>query len=567
MSLKIKAFSNCSDAFVIWQSSQPIADCIGFELRRISKGKTTIVNNRVSFSSSGPELHPTSSDKSPLRRYAWTDHGNQPGDQVAYQVVPVIAPGSSPGAPDESKKSPVSNIVTISGAVDKQFEAYFNRGIVLSQFMAQFLGNDKSAAGLKKFKDSLNADPDGENKIRTFLGGPLRQRMIDLLREANTKGHHVFAALFELSDNLLIEELKAMGKRAHIVLSNGAHKAAADDENKAARATLKGCDVHDRMLASGHLGHNKFAVFTDAHQKPLMAWTGSTNWSPTGLCTQMNNGILINDPKVAGIFLDHWNKLKDAGDKTTPELLADNDKVKTATVNKSSVNVWFTTTKNAPEMKAVCDLVDAAQEGVLFLMFQPGGSPIEDAILKLKNDNTDRFVKGVISTMDSKDETRGSVTLVRRNGMEIPPLEVVQPAGLQNVVGWAAEVSRQSFLSNIGFAIVHSKVLVIDPNGKKPVVVTGSHNFSASASTKNDENLVIIEGNAALAQAYAVDIQSLYDHYEFRAVAKLMQTEGKKVTDSMKDPKSWQGSWFKGDKLQELEFWLGKSAALSHAVA
>jgi phosphatidylserine/phosphatidylglycerophosphate/cardiolipin synthase-like enzyme len=523
----------------------------------------------VAFAPGGPKLQPTGSDKSPIRRYAWADHTNKAGDKVAYQVVPVIAAGSGAGAPDETRKSPISNAVTISGVVDKNFEAYFNRGIVLSQFMANFLKGDESPAALKKFKNDLNADPDGESKIRSFLGGPLRERLVDLLKTANSKGQHVFAALFELSDNLLIEELKAIGKRAHVVLSNGAHKSAGDDENADARKTLKGCDMHDRMLPSGHLGHNKFAVFTDAHQKPVAVWTGSTNWSPTGLCTQMNNGILINDPAVAGIFLNHWNLLKAAGPKaTTPELLADNDKVKTAAVNKSPVNVWFTTTKNAPEMQAVVDLVNKAQEGVLFLMFQPGGSPIENAILKIKDEKPNLFVKGVISTMDSKDETKGSVELVRRGDINVPPLEVVQPAGIGNdVTGWATEVSRQSFLHNIGFAIVHSKVIVIDPNGKNPVVVTGSHNFSASASGKNDENLIIIQGNAALAQAYAVDIQSLYDHYEFRAVAKLMHDQGKNVSDVMKDPKSWQAAWFKGDKQLELDFWLGKTATFSHAVA
>lgn len=558
MSLQIATFSNCNDAFIVWRSSQPIENCIGFELRRIESGKTTVVNNRVSFTSGTPDLqHPVSSALSPLRRYSWTDHGNKAGDKVAYQVVPVIVPGAGAGSPDETLKSAVSTSVTITGEVDAGFECYFNRGIILSQFMAKYVGDDKSPAALKKFKNSLNGDPDGENKIRTFLGGPLRSRLIDLLRTANSKGGHVFTALYELSDNLLIEELKAMGKRAHLVLTNGTHKSASDDENKVARATLKSCDIHDRMLPSGHLGHNKFAVFADKQQKPTMVWSGSTNWSPTGLCTQMNNGILLKDDKLAEIYLDHWNELKDAGNDTPPALLDDDDKVEPATVNKTPVDVWFTRTKGGPEMNAVCDLVAAAREGVLFLMFEPGGSPIENAILKLKDKHPDLFVKGVISTMDKTDETKGSVTLVRRGDVNIPPLDVIQPAGLDNVAGWAEEVSRQAFLSNIGFAIVHSKVVVIDPNGKKPVVVTGSHNFSVSASSKNDENLLIIEGNAALAQAYAVNIQSVYDHYEFRAVAKLMQSEGKDIVSSMKDPKSWQPAWFKGDKKQELDFWLG----------
>ena len=43
---------------------------------------------------------------------------------------------------------------------------------------------------------------------------------------------------------------------------------------------------------------------------------------------------------------------------------------------------------------------------------------------------------------------------------------------------------------------IHSKVIVIDPFGQHPVLMTGSHNLGYKASTENDDNLVIIEGNA-----------------------------------------------------------------------
>jgi phosphatidylserine/phosphatidylglycerophosphate/cardiolipin synthase-like enzyme len=100
-------------------------------------------------------------------------------------------------------------------------------------------------------------------------------------------------------------------------------------------------------------------------------------------------------------------------------------------------------------------------------------------------------------------------------------------------------------------------VVVIDPNGQTPIVVTGSHNSSVNASTKNDGNLVIIRGNRALAQAYAVNLQSVYDHYEFRAVAKLMEQESKNVATAMENPTGWKAGWSHGDKKQELEWWLG----------
>jgi hypothetical protein len=48
-------------------------------------------------------------------------------------------------------------------------------------------------------------------------------------------------------------------------------------------------------------------------------------------------------------------------------------------------------------------------------------------------------------------------------------------------------------------------------------VTIGSHNFSVSASEKNDENLVIVRGNTKLAQAYALHVNGVYDHYSWRA--------------------------------------------------
>ena len=38
-----------------------------------------------------------------------------------------------------------------------------------------------------------------------------------------------------------------------------------------------------------------------------------------------------------------------------------------------------------------------------------------------------------------------------------------------------------------------------------------------------------------------------------------MKDEGKDVIDVMKDAKSWQKNWFSGDKMLELDFWLGEA--------
>jgi hypothetical protein len=44
-------------------------------------------------------------------------------------------------------------------------------------------------------------------------------------------------------------------------------------------------------------------------------------------------------------------------------------------------------------------------------------------------------------------------------------LDVVQPGGRRHTAStWAVETTREQFNSGVGYAIVHSKVLVVDPS-------------------------------------------------------------------------------------------------------
>ena len=59
-------------------------------------------------------------------------------------------------------------------------------------------------------------------------------------------------------------------------------------------------------------------------------------------------------------------------------------------------------------------------------------------------------------------------------------------------------------------------MLVVDPFSNDPIVVTGSHNFSLSASSDNDENFIVVRGDRRLAEAYAVNIRNAWRHYASR---------------------------------------------------
>lgn len=183
-------------------------------------------------------------------------------------------------------------------------EAYFNRGVVLSQFMGRLMKQKGwSVSDIKSHAKEVH------DKTREFLSGEFRLALLRLLDDTIAdKNITLNAALFELTDEELLNKLLLVGGRLNIVLTNGAVKDAGDGENTDARSRLKkaGVNVIDRMCAPGFLGHNKFLVVSQGGS-PAKVWTGSANWQPTGLCTQANNGILVSNASLAQCYLDAWS--------------------------------------------------------------------------------------------------------------------------------------------------------------------------------------------------------------------------------------------------------------------
>jgi len=98
--------------------------------------------------------------------------------------------------------------------------------------------------------------------------------------------------------------------------STGKSDATAKDTEKNAGVLKKaGVDIVRRKIAPSRYAHNKFAVFCDGAQTPKAVWTGSTNWTRTGLCTQNNNGLEITDDKIAAAYHDHWKLIYADGSK------------------------------------------------------------------------------------------------------------------------------------------------------------------------------------------------------------------------------------------------------------
>ena len=119
---------------------------------------------------------------------------------------------------------------------------------------------------------------------------------------------------YELEDKELEDLLIANKSRIHVILSNTALKNKKwDERNKAARKRLidAGVDIQHRMFNnSTHIGHNKFVVHVPPDGGKRSVFTGSTNWTSTGVAGQTNNALLIEDDDIANSYLKYWNRMK-----------------------------------------------------------------------------------------------------------------------------------------------------------------------------------------------------------------------------------------------------------------
>lgn len=583
MAIQLTVKAGADDAFVAWEADF-IPDCRGFALyRRIRRSSSPpspntvvalaggqaeeIVASWVGFAN-GPDVPVGTRQPTtiwPIQKYLWSDFAVNAGDEVAYRVVPMVGDAQALRQQD-ADASDWSEMVVIGPQKRSKITCYFNRGIVAAQWLARLLpqaADPREDTRLKGAKlRTIIATPG--DPIRDFLSGALRQKMLDLLDEAIARKRHVYAALFELNDPELIERLKALKKKAHVVLANGSVKKKGEDENADARAALgKTCDVKRRFTAPRALAHNKFMVLCDDRRAPIAAWTGSTNWTKTGFCTQANNGVLVEDRTIAAAYLAQWRALAKAGDETPEELRDANGeahKIKNATL-------WFTPLRDQADLVQAGKLIAAAKEGVLFVMFNPGprGSLLND-IIELASPssqhyNPQLYIQGVVN--QDPGTAANPVTLFNRGDRIDANADVVLPAAIDTPTKF---FQRELLKLPQAFAMVHAKVVVVDPFGDHPVVITGSHNLGPKASGVNDENLLIIENNPTIAGQYATKIMEVFNQYRWRQSQR--DTPREKRWTGLRDDDGWQigapGADVKTQaydrrRRRELDFWFGRS--------
>jgi phosphatidylserine/phosphatidylglycerophosphate/cardiolipin synthase-like enzyme len=194
-----------------------------------------------------------------------------------------------------------------------------------------------------------------------------------------------------------------------------------------------------------------------------------------------------------------------------------------------------------------------AEDVILFAVFLPGRSGktsvIEEAV-KVGQAKPKLMVYGSVSDPTAMPNyvpppktgprPRNPATYDQGN------IHIVRAAALtkSDIIG-----NFEAELLKAGHAIIHDKIVVVDPLSPKGFIVFGSHNLGYKASYENDENMLIISNNPTLIQAYAVHVLDLYDHYRYRAVLLDLQDQHQEPTDGFLSLDSqWLNRWLKTNK-------------------
>ena len=616
-----RAFANNEVIYIAWALDTAIPECRGFDVRRIdvASGQTESLPAWVPFTGqSNPGWNTRTTAIWPVQRLSWKDltwrdeldqqlaqkaaGGSPPIDRLLkYQIVPMV--GTAATLQPREDLASVSNPVHLSLNYG-DISVAFNNGILSTQWLTNELKKDYGTAmPLDALKKAIQTPG---NKIRVKLAGDVLPFLRRLLERAQSSGGSVVLALYELTDPELLRLLLQNKDRLRIVLSNTSadkSKKVWDTENASARKQLHtaGVQIQDRMFNNDHIGHNKFAVLLDPHGQPTTVLTGSTNWTPNGLCAQSNNALLIESTDIAAAYYEYWKRLLSDKLPTPKPLSAPTNNVQGQALRradmqggevkidsgKTTVQAWFspntaTSTKNAssptpPDLAQLYALMRNAKKAIFFLVFLPGmhgdQSIIEEAI-KMGQEDPSLLVLGAVSSsmampvpsgqqsgqpthtflVNSRRKAgRSSVGKVGKTGKANQPAaspvfaenatEIVQAAALnqQDLVG-----NFQQELLSAGNAIIHDKIVVIDPLSDNPIVACGSHNLGYKASYGNDENLLIIQGNGPLALAYSVHVLDVYEHYRFRA--EQMASAGKYFDGFLQDNDSWQQDYIDGKR-------------------
>ncbi len=219
--------------------------------------------------------------------------------------------------------------------------------------------------------------------------------------------------------------------------------------------------------------HNKFVIFDADNSDPNKpyVWTGSTNWTVAQIDgPDDNNVIVIQDQSLAQGYKIEFNEMWGS---TTITPNTSNSKFGPFKADNTPHN-YFIGGKNIESY------------------FSPTDGTTSKIINAINSANSDIDIATMLIT---RTDIRSAILNKYNSGLPKTYLvaDTQNPSGNQfSIIQAGLPVNQVVLYSASG--IMHHKFMVIDnfDNTSDPQVLLGSHNWSNSAETKNDENTLIV---------------------------------------------------------------------------
>ncbi len=523
---RVKAYAGTTGVLLamdIDESSKP--DLLGFAIEEKEKGKDwrwlwsslTFPNTPHTI----PRWGATASNIAPFQKFRWGDYSIESGTTCAYRIYPAYRNDGDPGPNNPPRlDTPLEVEVTTDDGKPAGHRVAFNRAVAASQsFGKQFEDLDKQLSKQKNL-----AIEDWPERPRKWLEHGLLDRILGFVDRAKDDTWALDVAIYEYELPAIVAAVNAAHKRK-VDLRVLYHAKVGDDQTQANEESLKKIPkAKKRARITSGIFHDKFIVLSKVSAAgkriPKAVLCGSTNFTENGVYRQANVVHSVDDAtiakKYAEVFDFIWDNAEDV--TATRDWINQNNPISSS----EAIFAGFSPRSGEVDLAEFIRVIKAADRDLLFATAFALPDKILDALLGQANDSVLRF--GLQNTASRISGYHGDRTA-----------QFVATALLsKGLEGWVKEGLR----GQRGNLLVHTKAVVVNFTGDKPMIISGSHNLSGAASKKNDENYLIIRGDTDLADRHGLEILRFYDHYRFRYYAKLLKFQKAKplaVDDSWAD--------------------------------
>lgn len=506
---------------------------LGFGIQRTDQSNDEVIWLRglkkfdLSQSEDGDDV---STRHHPIQKFHWGDYTAKPGRTYTYTIH---AMKGKPDALADFETIEVTVKCEDPEELGKNGHAvHFNRSAAASQAFAN------------RFPNLPAGDVEDPN-ARTWLSRGLAESLIAFIDSAKKgEGLHLFLYEFEKEEFLeALKRAKARGVELEIIydaiVKDGKGPSVVSDP-LIKKFGLK--SVARGRVASGiNISHNKFMVLTDTRNKPKSVWTGSTNFTDSGIYGQSNVGHSIVSPDLARSYFD-WHQVIWNAPETSA---SDSRKITMNLTTVPTASSLGTTLLLSPRnsIEAVTECARMVSESKCMVCFTAPFAMHDDLEAALVSAPAQTF--GLLN----KDNVVGK-ELHEAPNTQLAAAGAINEKSILEV--WQGKLQKES-MQHSG-VYIHTKFILIDPLSDNPIVISGSANFSNNSSRNNDENQLFIVGETEVADVYLGEFMRMFDHYYFRDHLKAIAKE-KKINPKagfLDETDGWAGRYFDGNEREAL---------------